>query len=102
MFDTMIWVGETWKNAMTFDPVWHGNPVCGPGFGNGFQNRQLASNAECYLGKSKPQGYQRAPCQSGGAVLLEHLVTIAATVTVAGLATKHGGIKQLSLLSIYV
>lgn len=69
LFDTMRWVGETWKNAMTFDPVWNGNPVMGPGFGDGFQNRQLASDAECYLGKSKPQGYQRAPCQSGGGCL---------------------------------
>jgi hypothetical protein len=65
-FDPMRFVGETWKNFMTFDPVWNGNPVSGPGFGDAFQNRQIASDAECYLGKSKPQGYQRTPCWGGG------------------------------------
>jgi len=55
-----------YKTLMTTDTLWNGGPVRSQGFGDDFQNRQLASDAECYLGKSKPQGYQRAPCQSGG------------------------------------
>ena len=68
--DPMYKAGNTWKDVMTLDPQWQtGAPVFLPGFGDGFQNQQLASDAECYLGKSKPQGYQRAPCQSEGVCL---------------------------------
>ena len=68
--DPMYKAGNTWKDVMTLDPLWQtGAPVFLPGFGDGFQNQQLASDAECYLGKSKPQGYQRAPCQSEGVCL---------------------------------
>ncbi len=65
-FDTMRWTGESWKNFMFMDSVAKNGPVRGPGFGDAFQNQQLKSDWECYLGKSKPQGYNLAPCQSGG------------------------------------
>ncbi|KAL3770047.1 hypothetical protein ACHAWU_005874 [Discostella pseudostelligera] len=61
--------GWFWKEGMVADPVWNGNPVLGPGFGNSFQDRQLASDWECFLGKSKPQGYDLAPCKAGGGCL---------------------------------
>ena len=54
-------------SAMTADPLYKfpGSSVIGPGLGNAFQNEQLKSDFECHLGKSKPQGYQQAPCQGG-------------------------------------
>lgn len=58
-------VGETWKNAMTWDPLWNGGRIQGPGFGDGFQNRQMDSDWACFLGKSTPRGYT-LPCQDGG------------------------------------
>ena len=49
--------------------------------------------------KANPRDISERRARVGGAVLLEHLVTIAATATVAGLATKHGGNEQWSLLN---
>ena len=67
LFDWYRITGESWRNFMTWDPIWQtGNPVNTVGFGNAFQDQQLASDQECSLGKSKPQGYQWAPCKSGG------------------------------------
>jgi hypothetical protein len=65
-FDPMRWAVSFWCSGMNMDPVGTGGTVRGPGFGNSFQNQQLKSDWECYLGKSKPQGYNTAPCQSGG------------------------------------
>jgi hypothetical protein len=67
-FDSHWWAGWTYFAAMEADPLFKfpGSSVIGPGLGDAFQNEQLKSDAECYLSKSKPQGYQRAPCQSGG------------------------------------
>jgi hypothetical protein len=60
--------GWVYYSAMTADPLYKfpGSSVIGPGLGDAFQNEQLKSDFECHLGKSKPQGYQWAPCKSGG------------------------------------
>lgn len=66
LLDTKRWTGQAWKDFMFMDSVAKGGAVLGPGFGDSFQNQQLKSDWECYLGKSKPQGYKLAPCQGGG------------------------------------
>lgn len=65
-WDTKRWTGQAWKDFMFMDAVAKGGSVGGPGFGDSFQNQQLKSDWECFLGKSKPQGYNLAPCQAGG------------------------------------
>jgi hypothetical protein len=47
--------------------------------------------------KANPRDISGHRARVGGAVLLEHRVTIAAMVTVARLATNHGGNKMVSI-----
>jgi hypothetical protein len=53
-------------SGMAMDPVWNNGAVMGPGYGDSFQNRQIASDWECNMGKSKPAGYNLARCRGSG------------------------------------
>ena len=56
-------IANFWHFGMAMDPFWNNGAVMGPGYGD------AAFDWECNMGKSKPAGYNLAPCRGSGSCL---------------------------------